>query len=338
MINIKLIINYFLKKKINITKKKILKFFKKRILKIFKKIYYNFNLIIELSNDYIFFKKKFLIVKKVKNKKKEISINKLKNKNKCYLGKYIKKNINLNKLKNSLILKIKKELNKFINKKLLYKYYLYYSNKINKLILLKLININKNILILNDKYNYLFFYKVNKNYINKFFLGKNYYFLITNVFFLKKKKKIKIIISRNNNIFIIKILKLVIPEIKNNIIKIKDIARIQYIKIKIIIYTKNKNINLIGTCIGIKCIRKNILNKILNNEKIEFIKYNKNFNCYLNNLFFPLKIEKKIILKNKIIIFFKKKFISRIIGKNGNNIKLISLLLKTNIIINEYNK
>ncbi|WGH25451.1 MAG: hypothetical protein NHF87_00540 [Candidatus Shikimatogenerans bostrichidophilus] len=212
---------------------------------------------------------------KIKFKKGKIKFYEIKSKNKK--GDYIKKNINL---KRKIIIKIIKEIYKQINLILNYIKYKYYKNKIGQLIKVKVKNIVNNLLILNDKYNNELYYKIDNNYINKdFFKINNYYnFLVLKVIYNKYINKTRIILSRKDKLFIKKIFKLEVPEILEGIIKIKKIIIIPDKKYKIIVYSKNKSINAIGACLGVKKSRlKNILKEFkYNKEKIDIIEYKKN--------------------------------------------------------------
>ncbi|WGH27199.1 MAG: hypothetical protein NHG12_00520 [Candidatus Shikimatogenerans bostrichidophilus] len=315
MININKLLNFFFKKKIyikKINKEKILLILKEKIIKILNNEKKNkkYNIYIKDNN---------LIIEKLFLKKKKI--------------------VKINNLNRNIIFLIKKEIKNLINKELNNLKYYYFFKKKNKIIHIKLINIFNKILIFKDKYENELYYNIkNKNiYINFFIIGNLYFFLVKKVF-LNKNNKIIIILSRNDKLFIKELFKLEIPEIKDGIIKIKKIVRIPGFKTKIVIYSKNKNIDPIGTCLGFKGIRIKFIKKELNNERIDLIKYTKNINLYIERLLYPFKIKKKIILKEKIYLFFKKKLLSKIIGINGVNIKLISYILKKNIIINEYKK
>ncbi|BDT61611.1 MAG: hypothetical protein RDO_1390 [Flavobacteriales endosymbiont of Rhyzopertha dominica] len=302
---------------------KIYKIIKYNILLILNKIKNKYKL--KINNNKIYLYK---LYKNIKNNNKY-------NNNKKYLviNKKIYKNIKFNNINNKKILKIKKNILiniiYYINKN---KYNEYYKN-IGKNIIFIVINIiNKNIYIKNIVDNNVIIYKNKKNL--KFKIGKLYYFLIKEINY-KNNYEINIKLSRNDKLFIINLLKLEISEIDDKIIKIKKIVRIPGEKTKIVVYSKNNYINVIKTCIGVKGIKINNIIKELNNEKIEFIKYEEDINKYIIELFKPFKIKKKIIYKEKkkIKLFFEKKYISIIIGKNGINIKLTSLLLNYKIII-----
>ncbi|WOX79456.1 hypothetical protein [Candidatus Shikimatogenerans bostrichidophilus] len=262
--------------------------------------------------------------------------------------KKIVKKRNIKKINRNKIIKIKNKIIKYNKEKKQKKIYKKYKKKEGKLVLLKVINEYNNKLILIDKYNNeLIFNKKNnyeKKYIkiiknNLFIFKKNniYNFLVDKIFYTKNKKTI-IILKRNNILFVKKLLKKEILEIKQKIVKIKKIVRISGLKTIIVVKSNNKNINPVGCCIGIKNIRLNNIKKELNNEKIEIYKYNSNKLKYIKEIFKKKNIKKIEILNNLIILYFNKKTIGKIIGEKGYNIKLYSLLLNNKIIVKEYEK
>ncbi|WGH24712.1 MAG: hypothetical protein NHF92_00515 [Candidatus Shikimatogenerans bostrichidophilus] len=267
----------------------------------------------------------FFLYKKI-NKKKIINL--LKEKIILIFKKKNYKNI-INKLKYNKLNKLKNKLLIIIKRYLLIISYKYFKYKKDKNIKLKLINIINNILILNDKYKNIYYYKLNY-YTNFFIINKYYYFLIKLLIFNKKKLDFKIILSRKDELFIKNLLELEIPEISEGIIKIIKIVRIPIPNglNKIVIHSKNKTINTIGACLGIKSIRiKNLLTH-LDNERIEFIEYSDDIYIYIKNIFYNIKIlDIKIVDNIFIYLYYKKKDIGKIIGKYGYNIKLCKLLL-----------
>lgn len=151
------------------------------------------------------------------------------------------------------------------------------------------------------------------------------------------KNKFKLYLSRCSNLMLESLLILEIPEIKENLVKIKKIVRIPGFESKISVIKNNDKINLIKVCIGVNGVKIKKISKELNNEKINILFWHTNLIQYITNLFYPIKI--KLIKNNKknIIIFLNKKLYKTSIGKNGNNIKLINKFIKYKLKIEEYN-
>lgn len=149
-------------------------------------------------------------------------------------------------------------------------------------------------------------------------------------------KEIKL--SRTCNDIIIELLKIEIPEIKSGLIEIKDLARDPGIRTKISIKANVKNIDPIGACIGLRGSRIQNISNELCGEKIDIINWDKDIFKYIINICYPIEIKSiEIDEKIKLInISVEKKNLSKIIGKNGQNVKLITKLIKWNLNINDY--
>lgn len=151
-------------------------------------------------------------------------------------------------------------------------------------------------------------------------------------------KEVKL--SRICNAMLSELLKIEVPEIKTGLIEIKDIARNPGVKSKISIKSQVKNIDPISACVGPRGIRIQNISNELCGEKIDIIKWDKDIFQYIINIFYPIELKSiEIDQKIKLInISVAKEHLSKIIGKNGQNAKLITRLIKWNININEFLK
>ncbi|CAG8757925.1 12190_t:CDS:2, partial [Racocetra fulgida] len=83
----------------------------------------------------------------------------------------------------------------------------------------------------------------------------------------------RIILTRNNELFLRKVLELEIPEIKEGIIVIRDILRFPGFITKIVIESRNPHLNAVGTCLGQDGLRLRSISQIIYPERIEIIKW-----------------------------------------------------------------
>ncbi len=161
---------------------------------------------------------------------------------------------------------------------------------------------------------------------------------------LYKIKKIEgkyhILLSRTKKKIIIELLKTEIPEIKEKIIKIKSIARNPGYRTKIAVTSKDKYIDPIGACIGLRGSRIKAISDKLSGEKIDIILWNKNNKKFVINSLLPAKISYISENKNQhtMNIIVKENKLAQTIGKKGRNIRLASKLTGWNINILSLNK
>ncbi len=282
--------------------------------------------------------RRWIIVKKVKYPDKEINIKSLKNKN-VKIGEFIENKIKLVKFdriatqiaKQVIIQKMKEAKKLIILKKI--------KKKKGKIVSGFVKKIYKNYLTIDIGYN-LEAILLNKDmiYKEKYNKGDKIKGLIYN--FKQKNNKYKILLTRSKKEILIELLKLQIPEINKKIIKIINISRNAGLRSKIAIKTKDKRIDPIGTCIGIKGSRIQKISNELSGEKIDIILWNKNPKKFVINAMSPAKIINIKInkIKKNMEIIVKNSHIAKAIGKKGQNIKLASELTNWNIKILNNNK
>jgi len=155
---------------------------------------------------------------------------------------------------------------------------------------------------------------------------------------LKENKGPQVIVSRADPKFLAELLELEIPEIANGNIEIKDIVRQAGERAKVSVLTKEKDIDPIGACIGVKGNRIMAISKELQGEKIDIIEWSENSISYAKAALSPAKVEKVFILNKKEKIMqavVPKDQLSLAIGKKGTNVRLASRLLGWKIEIKE---
>lgn len=137
-----------------------------------------------------------------------------------------------------------------------------------------------------------------------------------------------ILVSRTDDKFLLKLFEMEIPEVKDNIIEIKAIARDPGERAKIAVFSNNDRIDAVGACVGMRGHRIHNIVRELGNENIDVINYSDNPAILIKRSLAPAEIKNIYIdVDNKIAkITAEEDQISLIIGKNGQNVKLASKL------------
>ncbi|MDE5553537.1 MAG: transcription termination factor NusA [Malacoplasma sp.] len=163
--------------------------------------------------------------------------------------------------------------------------------------------------------------------------GKSYLFLIKDI--KEQSKGWPIILSRADSRLLEFLFVNNIPEVEKGIIKIKRIARIPGYKSKIAVISEEQGVDPIGTCVGPKGERIKNISALINNEKIDIIIYSDNPKQLLVNACSPEKIVGLEITddveengkETKIVtIVCEENSLSKLIGRSGVNVKLLSML------------
>jgi N utilization substance protein A len=140
----------------------------------------------------------------------------------------------------------------------------------------------------------------------------------------------RVIVSRSSPKFLEKLLELEIPEVANGTIEIKDIVRQPGERAKVAVVTKEKDVDPVGACIGVKGSRILSISKELAGEKIDIIVWSSNPLTYAKAALSPARIENIFIVDKAdktMQAVVAKDQLSLAIGKKGINVKLASKLV-----------
>ena len=138
----------------------------------------------------------------------------------------------------------------------------------------------------------------------------------------------QVIISRSNPNFVRRLFELEIPEIYEGIIEIKSVSREPGYRSKIAVYSKNENIDPVGSCVGQKGVRIQNIKNELNGEKIDVIEWSEDPSIYIAASLLPaqvLAVDTKEEEKFAQVIVPDDQ-LSLAIGKSGQNARLAARL------------
>jgi len=147
---------------------------------------------------------------------------------------------------------------------------------------------------------------------------------------LKENNGPQVIVSRTDTTFLSKLLESEVPEIINGIIEIKNLVRQPGERAKVAVFSKEKDIDPIGACIGVKGNRILSISKELQGEKIDIIPWSSDLLLFAKTALSPAKITKVLISNEKdktMQAVVPRDQLSLAIGKKGVNVRLASRLV-----------
>ena len=138
----------------------------------------------------------------------------------------------------------------------------------------------------------------------------------------------RVIISRTHPGFVRRLFELEIPEIYEGLIEIKNIVREPGSRTKIAVYSKDMNIDPVGSCVGPRGIRiQNILNE-LKDEKIDVVEWSEDPVQYIASALSPATVLAVDIdeenMSSKVVVPDNQ--LSLAIAKDGQNARLSAKL------------
>lgn len=156
--------------------------------------------------------------------------------------------------------------------------------------------------------------------------GENVRALVESVDF--KGAKPQITVSRTSPLFLEKLLELEIPEIQDGTIILKKAVRIPGEKAKIAVDAYDDRIDPVGACVGVKGSRIHGVVRELRNENIDVIQWSKNPEVLIKRALGNVTINKIETNPEEsyAMVYTPVDEISRVIGKQGQNIRLASQL------------
>jgi N utilization substance protein A len=148
-----------------------------------------------------------------------------------------------------------------------------------------------------------------------------------------KFAKYQVIASRTHPMFLAELLKQTVPEIRDEQIIIKNIERMPGVKAKVVVHSMDKNLDSVGSCVGVRGVRIKSISEELKGERIDIIEDSNDIIEFVKNAMRPVKPLRIMIdeEEQKITIAVPDQDISSAIGKFGSNTKLLSRLLKMKV-------
>ena len=141
-------------------------------------------------------------------------------------------------------------------------------------------------------------------------------------------KDVQVILSRSHPQFVSKLFELEVPEIMEKIIEIKSVVREPGDRTKIAVTSREKAVDPVGACVGIKGSRVQAVVRELRGEKIDIITWTQDPRVFIAEALNPATIEKVGIDEEKksALVVAADSQLSLAIGKNGQNVRLAARL------------
>ncbi|MGM0395527.1 MAG: transcription termination factor NusA [Bacillota bacterium] len=144
----------------------------------------------------------------------------------------------------------------------------------------------------------------------------------------KTTKGPQIVLSRANTGLVKRLFELEVPEIAEGIVEIYSVSREAGSRTKIAVFSKNPDVDALGSCVGFKGARVKAIVEELNGEKIDIIIWSKTPAEFIGNSLSPSKVV-KVIPNDKeksAIVVVPDYQLSLAIGKEGQNARLAAKL------------
>ncbi|HVP64239.1 MAG TPA: transcription termination factor NusA [candidate division Zixibacteria bacterium] len=146
----------------------------------------------------------------------------------------------------------------------------------------------------------------------------------------KASKGPSVVVSRAAPELVSNLFQTEVPEIYDNTVVIRAIAREAGERTKIAVMSRDKDVDAVGACVGMKGMRVQSIIRELRGEKIDIIEYHEDPVTFAEKALQPAKVSRVSVLESgekHLEVIVDDSQLSLAIGKKGQNVRLAAKLL-----------
>ncbi len=150
----------------------------------------------------------------------------------------------------------------------------------------------------------------------------------------KAAKGPQVVVSRADPILVQRLFEMEVPEIYDGTVQIRAVAREAGERTKIAVESRDKDVDPVGACVGMKGMRVQSIIRELRGEKIDIIPYSEETVAFAQKALSPAKVTRVQIVdpeEKRLEVIVEDTQLSLAIGKKGQNVRLASKLIGWNI-------
>ncbi len=140
----------------------------------------------------------------------------------------------------------------------------------------------------------------------------------------------QVIVSRADASLVQRLFEMEVPEIYDGTVQIRHAAREAGERTKVAVMSRDKDVDPVGACVGMKGMRVQSIIRELRGEKIDIIPYNEETVAFAQKALSPAKVTRVQITdpdNKKLEVIVEDSQLSLAIGKKGQNVRLASKLI-----------
>jgi N utilization substance protein A len=139
----------------------------------------------------------------------------------------------------------------------------------------------------------------------------------------------QIVLSRTDAALLIKLFEQEVPEIYDSTVMIRGAVREAGDRAKVAVYSRERDVDPVGACVGMKGTRVQAIIRELRGEKIDIVEWSDDPVLFVTNALSPAKVQRVTIVDDKervMEVVVEDKQLSLAIGKKGQNVRLAAKL------------
>jgi N utilization substance protein A len=139
----------------------------------------------------------------------------------------------------------------------------------------------------------------------------------------------QIVLSRTDPSLLVKLFEQEVPEIYDGTVQIRGAVREAGDRAKVAVYSRERDVDPVGACVGMKGTRVQAIIRELRGEKIDIVEWSDDAIQLVTNALSPAKVQRVSIVDDKervVEVVVEDKQLSLAIGKKGQNVRLAAKL------------
>ncbi len=139
----------------------------------------------------------------------------------------------------------------------------------------------------------------------------------------------QLVLSRTCKEFLVKLFEMEVPEISEGIVSIMNACREPGSRAKIAVSSSESDVDPVGACVGMKGSRVQNVVQELQGEKIDIVPWSPDPAKYVSNALAPAQVSMVVVDEDrkKLLVVVPDDQLSLAIGRQGQNVRLASILL-----------
>ena len=145
----------------------------------------------------------------------------------------------------------------------------------------------------------------------------------------KNAKGPQIVLSRTDPALLIKLFEQEVPEIYDGTVVIRGAVREAGDRAKVAVFSRERDVDPVGACVGMKGTRVQSIIRELRGEKIDIVDFSEDAVTFVTNAISPAKVQRVSIIDDAervMEVVVEDKQLSLAIGKKGQNVRLAAKL------------
>src|SRR5882724_13429866 len=139
----------------------------------------------------------------------------------------------------------------------------------------------------------------------------------------------QIVLSRTDPALLIKLFEQEVPEIYDGTVNIRGAVREAGDRAKVAVFSRERDVDPVGACVGMKGTRVQSIIRELRGEKIDIVEWSEDSVAFVTNALSPAKVQRVSIVDDRdrvMEVIVEDKQLSLAIGKKGQNVRLAAKL------------